>query len=58
MPFMDEPPGSKLSTEITGHFYGPMIKSLRAITNHTHGQGTEVAAQRQRLTTGYKPTWS
>ena len=34
MPFMDEPPGAKLSTTVVGA-YGATIKSLRGITNST-----------------------
>ena len=42
MPFMDEPPGAKLSTKTIG-VYGHMIRTLRGITNSTVEQGTEVA---------------
>src|SRR5439155_19774667 len=34
MPFMDEPPGSKVSTAASGT-YGTVIRKLRSITNHT-----------------------
>src|SRR5262249_61308064 len=33
MPFMDEPPGSTLSTGAVG-VYGGMIRALRSITDH------------------------
>ena len=55
MPFMDEPPGGRLSSTAVG-LYGSIIRTLRGFTN-THGQqGTEVAASRPKLTTGYQPT--
>src|SRR5882757_6591839 len=34
MPFMDEPPGGKLSTNAVG-LYGPTMRRLRKITTHT-----------------------
>ena len=34
MPFMDEPPGGKLSTAAIG-VYGPVIRRLRGMTMHT-----------------------
>ena len=37
MPFMDEPPGGKLSTKTVG-LYGSMVRRLRAVTNHTLNQ--------------------
>ena len=43
MPFMDEPPGGKLSTTAVG-LYGAAIRSLRSVTSRTARQGTEVAA--------------
>jgi hydrogenase small subunit len=58
MPFMDEPPGSKLSTEITGHFYGPLIRSLRAVTVHTVDKEPKWRHKGRKLTTGYKQPWS
>jgi hydrogenase small subunit len=58
MPFMDEPPGSKLSTEITGHFYGPLIKTLRGITNNTADQEPKWRHKGTNLTTGYQRPWS
>ena len=45
MPFMDEPPGSRLSTGVTGMVYGPTIRRLRAITARDRRQGAQVAAQ-------------
>jgi len=57
MPFMDEPPGSKVSTEITGQFYGPMIRRLRAITAHSVDQEPKWRHRGSQLTTGYKRPW-
>ncbi len=58
MPFMDEPPGSKLSTEITGHFYGPLIRSLRGITIHTVDKEPKWRRKGRKLTTGYERPWA
>lgn len=57
MPFMDEPPGSKLSTEITGGFYGPLIRSLRHITLGTMEKEPKWRHKGTRLTTGAERTW-
>jgi hydrogenase small subunit len=57
MPFMDEPPGSKLSTAVTGSVYGPMIRSLRSITNTTVNKEPKWRHTGSKLTTGYKPRW-
>ena len=45
MPFMDEPPGAKVSSGTVG-VYGRAIRALRHITQHDRQQGTEVAASR------------
>lgn len=58
MPFMDEPPGSKLSTEITSQVYGPLIRRLRAITLGSVDKEPKWRHPGQTITTGYKPTWS
>jgi hydrogenase small subunit len=58
MPFMDEPPGSKMSTEITSHFYGPIIRRLRSITLGTVDKEPKWRHRGRKLTTGYKPTWA
>jgi len=57
MPFMDEPPGSKLSTGITGAVYGPLIRKLRGITSHTVNQEPKWRHTGRDLTTGYRPRW-
>jgi hydrogenase small subunit len=58
MPFMDEPPGSTASTELTGHFYGPMIRRLRDITKHTVDQEPKWRHPGRELTTGYSRPWA
>jgi hydrogenase small subunit len=57
MPFMDEPPGGKLSSTLTGTLYGPMIRKLRGITNATLDKETKWRHKGRELTTGYKPRW-
>jgi hydrogenase small subunit len=58
MPFMDEPPGSKLSTEITGHFYGPLIRGLRGITLDHVDKEPKWRHRGRDLTTGYNKPWA
>jgi hydrogenase small subunit len=58
MPFMDEPPGSKLSTEITGQVYGPLIRRLRSITLGSVDKEPKWRHGGRTLTTGYKPAWT
>ncbi len=54
MPFMDEPPGAKLSgTAIAA--YGRMIRALRGFTNKTVNEEPHWRHPRPELTTGYKP---
>jgi len=55
MPFMDEPPGGKLSSTIMG-VYGTMIRQLRKITNHTLNEEPHWRHVGRELTTGYRPT--
>ena len=57
MPFMDEPPGSTVSTELTAKFYGPLIRCLRSITAHTMDQEPKWRHTGTRLTTGYRRSW-
>ena len=55
MPFMDEPPGAKASsTMLRG--YGPLIRKLRAWTNHSANLEPKWRHAGTRLTTGYRPT--
>jgi hydrogenase small subunit len=56
MPFMDEPPGGKLSSTVSGA-YGGVIRKLRSITNHTVNQEPKWRHKGSELTTGYKPRW-
>ncbi len=52
MPFMDEPPGGKLSSATSG-IYGRVMRSLRKITNSTLNQEPKWRHPRAELTTGY-----
>jgi hydrogenase small subunit len=54
MPFMDEPPGAKLSAGAIG-VYGRAIRSLRAFTNQTVNKEPKWRHPRAELTTGYQP---
>ena len=54
MPFMDEPPGAKLSAGTIG-IYGRMIRKLRAITNTTVNKEPKWRHKGTELTTGYRP---
>jgi hydrogenase small subunit len=54
MPFMDEPPGAKMSSGTIG-VYGRAIRSLRAFTNQTVNKEPKWRHPRAELTTGYQP---
>ena len=54
MPFMDEPPGAKISSG-TSTFLGKIVRSLRAITNRTVNKEPQWRHRRAELTTGYSP---
>ncbi|HWC98294.1 MAG TPA: hypothetical protein VG456_16155 [Candidatus Sulfopaludibacter sp.] len=54
MPFMDEPPGAKISSD-TVSVYGAAIRSLRSFTQDTVNKETKWRHKGSRLTTGYKP---
>lgn len=54
MPFMDEPPGATFSSMLIGS-YGPLIRSLRAITNRVVNQEPKWRHRGTELTTGYEP---
>jgi hydrogenase small subunit len=56
MPFMDEPPGGKVSTGVSG-LYGSIIRSLRDITAKTVDTEPKWRAKGQRLLTGYRGEW-
>jgi hydrogenase small subunit len=56
MPFMDEPPGSRISTE-TATFIGGVIRTLRGFTEHTADKEPRWRHKGGRLDTGYDPPW-
>jgi hydrogenase small subunit len=53
MPFMDEPPGARVSTLAVGA-YGGMIRALRSITNTTVNKEPKWRHPGNELTTGYR----
>ncbi|MFW6058582.1 MAG: hydrogenase expression protein HypE [Phycisphaeraceae bacterium] len=55
MPFMDEPPGSSVSTRSIAP-YGRLIRTLRGFTNRTANKEPKWRHARPELTTGYRPT--
>ncbi len=54
MPFMDAPPGSKVSGTAIAP-YGKTIRMLRSLTNSTVNKEPKWRHSRAELTTGYKP---
>lgn len=54
MPFMDAPPGSKLSGSLVG-VYGKFIRAMRGFTNATANKEPKWRHARPELTTGYQP---
>jgi hydrogenase small subunit len=56
MPFMDEPPGGKVSTAASG-LYGSVIRGLREITGKTVDQEPKWRSKGQKLLTGYRENW-
>ena len=56
MPFMDEPPGSTVSTLASGA-YGGLIRKLRSITAKTVDKEPQWRVPGQEIKTGYRPTW-
>ena len=56
MPFMDEPPGSKLSSN-TSRTYGTVIRRLRAVTARTVDKEPSWRQKGPKLTTGYTKNW-
>jgi hydrogenase small subunit len=54
MPFMDEPPGAKISSDMSAA-YGKAVRALRAITHDTADKETKWRHKRPALTTGYRP---
>jgi hydrogenase small subunit len=53
MPFMDEPPGAVLSSNLIKS-YGPLIRSLRKLTNNTLNDEPKWRHNGSKLTTGYR----
>ena len=56
MPFMDEPPGAKISSGISSVF-GSMIHQLRKVTNTTLNKEPAWRHKGEELTTGYAAKW-
>ncbi|MDQ6933008.1 MAG: hydrogenase expression protein HypE [Candidatus Eremiobacteraeota bacterium] len=56
MPFMDEPPGAKLSSAVSG-LYGNVIRGLRNFTMDTVDEEPKWRKPGPVLTTGYEPIW-
>jgi hydrogenase small subunit len=56
MPFVDEPPGSKLSTA-TATWIGGLTRNLRGITEHTLDREPKWRRKGDRLATGYDKPW-
>jgi hydrogenase small subunit len=54
MPFMDEPPGSKISS-VTISVYGAAVRALRHVTQATVNKEPKWRHNRPELTTGYQP---
>ena len=54
MPFMDEPPGARISAFVIP-IYGRIIRKLRAITNTTVNKEPKWRHKGSRLTTGHSP---
>ena len=56
MPFMDEPPGGKLSSTVVTA-YGTAIRTLRKLTNDTVNKEPKWRHPRAELTTGYRGSY-
>src|SRR6476619_7027727 len=56
MPFMDEPPGSKLSSR-GSLIYGKAVRRLRRVTEETVDKEPKWRTKGSELTTGYKRNW-
>ena len=54
MPFMDEPPGARLSSTAIG-LYGRVIRALRGYTQDTANKEPKWRQKGTELTTGYRP---
>jgi hydrogenase small subunit len=56
MPFMDEPPGGKLSTTVVSA-WGSTLRRLRSVTTHTIDQEPKWRKRGSQLTSGATRTW-
>jgi hydrogenase small subunit len=56
MPFMDEPPGAKLSTTVV-NAWGATLRRLRSVTQHTIDQEPRWRKPGAQLTSGATRTW-
>jgi hydrogenase small subunit len=56
MPFMDPPPGSKVSATAS-KTYGSVIRGLRNVTLKKLDDEPKWRNRSRQLTTGYKPSW-
>ena len=56
MPFMDEPPGARVST-MASKTYGSAIRGLRRITAKTIDEEPKWRTRGSKLLTGYKSEW-
>jgi hydrogenase small subunit len=56
MPFMDEPPGAKISTRASGLLGGAM-RALRGFTQNTLDQEPKWRRRGHTLSSGYQPKW-
>ncbi|MEV6984378.1 hydrogenase expression protein HypE [Sphaerisporangium sp. NPDC051017] len=57
MPFMDEPPGARVSSTVSA-MYGGVVRRLRDITFRTVDKEPKWRAKGRALLTGYKAPWS
>jgi hydrogenase small subunit len=57
MPFMDEPPGARVSTVASG-LYGSAVRRLRSMTNRTVNKEPSWRVKGRELTSGHTKTWS
>ena len=56
MPFMDEPPGARVSTRASG-LYGSAVRSLRSVTARTLDKEPKWRKRGQELLTGHTKDW-
>jgi hydrogenase small subunit len=54
MPFMDQPPGAKVSSMVSTT-YGTLVRGLRRLTNDTVNKEPSWRHRGSQLTTGYRP---